>query len=185
MYRIPSDRAEVEEALTENGFRYHPDPLGRVNRGYWRSEDGETVEGAEVDDLVGVPIPVAGKRRGMQNRKVRREARRGRKIEKKVDKRATEKGWTLRPKLHQKTFSRRVPDYRVRRGNYIELKPDTDSGRRAAKKKVEIYQKTVDETGEKKRVRPMYHRRSFGGGFRLRPRFKSIKPFWLRNLWLP
>jgi hypothetical protein len=185
MYRIPLDRAEVEEALTELGYRYRPDPMGRINQGYWRSDDGEAIHGAELDDLVGVPMPVAGKRMGMRNRKVRRRAKQGRKVDKRVKRRAKEKGWDVNPSVHEKGTSNLYPDLRTPRDRYLELKPDTETGRKAGKRQTRRYQEAPRDGGEEKRVKTMHYRRTIGGGVRLRPRFKSLKPFWLRKLWRP
>ncbi len=185
MYHIPLDRGEVEEALTELGYRYHPDPMGWIDQGSWRSDHGEAIAGAELDDFVGVPTPVADKPRGMRNRKVRKKAKQGREADRRVKKLATEKEWKPNPKIHQKGFSNRFPDLRSRRGNYFELKPDSESGRKEAKRKVKIYNEALRDAGENKKVKPIHHRRTFGGGFRLRPSFGRLKPFWLRNLWLP
>jgi hypothetical protein len=192
MYVQPIDRNEGEALLVDLGFRYYPDPMGRLDQGRWRDEEGRELEGRAPEALAGELLLVADEKnkkrlRGTRNPKVEKAVRRGLKAHEKLKKMVDGKpGWDNNPKLHEKATSSNLrPDVRTKKGRYLEFKPDTESGRQKGRRQTQRYRDAPGEGGEKIRVKPMHHRPTIGGGFRLRPRFKGIKPLWLRRLWLP
>lgn len=192
MYLKLDNRNEGEALLGELGFRYHPDPMGRLDQGRWRDGEGWELEGQMPETLAGELLFVADEKdkkrlRGTRNPKVKKAVRRGQKAHEKLKKMVDKKpGWTNNPKLHEKATSINLrPDVRTKQGRYLELKPDSESGREKGRKQTQRYRDARGEGGEKARAKAMHHRSTIGGGFRLRPRFKGLKPIWLRKLWLP
>ena len=195
MYQMRIDRPAAELGLTNLGFRYEPDRMGRINRGRWRAPDGFVIEGTELDELDGAVIPVAGKSptgapRGMNNPTVREAARFGRRFHDFMDQWAKSKGWEYNKGVHEKATSRYPrPDIRIPRGKgkpdyYIEIKPDTPNGRRKARQQVGRYRNLPGPGEDRLRVRALFYRRLPGGGFHLRaPMSKGMRfrpPNWLQ-----
>lgn len=167
MYVLPIDRDEVEALFGELGFRYYPDGIGRIDNGNWRDDDGREIHGRAVPSLAGKLLLVADendekKLRGARNPAIRKTIERGNRKHEEFDEWVRRKpGWKKR-NYHRKGWSRYyTPDATAPSGNTVELKPESPSGRRAAKKKTKLYREITgtrskalfyavdDETGPK------------------------------------
>lgn len=163
MYVQPIDRDEVEALLSELGFRYHPDPMGRLDQGAWRDGDRRQFDGQVPAALAGELLLVADEKdkkqlRGTRNPKVRRAIERGNRKHEEFDERIRRKpGWEKR-NYHQTRSSKYfTPDATTPRGHTVELKPDSPSGRRAARRQTRTYSEVTKQKNRQPRSKAIFY----------------------------
>ncbi|MEI8321477.1 MAG: hypothetical protein WCG05_05725, partial [Alphaproteobacteria bacterium] len=112
------------------------------------------ISASRVNPSGGTVEQIAPKPRGMHNPKVREAVERGQRAHAEFDKKILEKGWSHRPRLKDMETGRILkPDGRTPSGHYIELKPNTSSGRAQGLRQAEMYRKNV----KGKKVRVIYY----------------------------
>lgn len=152
MFVVAKEPFQMGEVLGELGFEYIPDPLGRLFQGDWTRPEGPDLDARRFSEHVGRVILVADKNdqkklRGTRNPIVREAIRVGQAEHRKLKEKVLRKDKWAADKLilnDGRVKGGIRPDVTTPRGRTIELKPDTPSGRAAAKKQTERYRKLTN-----------------------------------------
>ena len=152
MYVKAVDRTQTGAVLDELGFDYRRDPMGRLFLGEWVRPEGPNLDSQRFSDHVGKLILISDKEdnkklRGSRNPVVRDAIKRGRVEHDKLKEKVLKKpGWKSDRLLRKEGVKSGIrSDVITPRGRTMELKPDTPSGRAAAKKQTERYRKFTNK----------------------------------------
>lgn len=91
--------------------------------------------------VCGVPL------KGAANPKIRKAIERGKEEHKKLEAKLKNKGWQEKPRIKGLDGKYHMPDVVTPNGRFMELKPNTPSGRRAGRKQAKRYREQLGMKG--------------------------------------